>query len=102
MLHISYQRLRDFVNPSLQTAVNTLYIIKRQSGTDLSAYAVNFGWIGGGRYVEATREKGTDSDKSDCMVVFRGVTEKSFAVQFSKRGGKGAAAVAGLQIIPTK
>jgi hypothetical protein len=74
----------------------------KPDGTDLSAYAVNFGWIGGGRYVEATREKGTDSDKSDCMVVFRGVTEKSFAVQVSKRGGKGAAAVAGLQIIPTK
>jgi hypothetical protein len=74
----------------------------KPDGTELSAYAVNFGWIGGGRYVEATREKGTDSNKADCMVVFRGVTEKSFAIQFSKRGGKGAAAVAGLQLVPAR
>ena len=74
----------------------------KPDGTELSAYAVNFGWIGGGRYVEATREQGTDSNKADCMVVFRGVTEKSFAIQFSKRGGKGAAAVAGLQLVPAR
>lgn len=77
-------------------------LLLKSDGTELSAYAVNFGWIGGGRYVEATREKGTDSNKADCMVVFRGVTEKSFAIQFSKRGGKGAVAVAGLQLVPAK
>ena len=71
-----------------------------RDGASIAAYAVNFGWIGGGRYVEATREKGTDSDKSDCMVVFRGVTDKDVAVRFTKRGGKGAAAVTGIQIVP--
>ena len=73
-----------------------------RDGASMAAYAVNFGWIGNGRYVEATREKGTDSDKSDCMVVFRGVTDKDVAIRFTKRGGKGAAAVAGLQIVPIK
>jgi len=73
-----------------------------RDGAPIAAHAVNFGWIGNGRYVEATREKGTDSDKADCMVVFRGVAEKDVAVRFSKRGGKGAAAVAGLQIVPRK
>ena len=71
-----------------------------RDGAAIAAYAVNFGWIGNGRYVEATREKGTDSDKSDCMVVFRGVTDKDVAVRFTKRGGKGTAAVAGIQIVP--
>ena len=71
-----------------------------RDGASIAAYAVNFGWIGNGRYVEATREKGTDSDKSDCMVVFRGVTDEDVAVRFTKRGGKGAAAVTGIQIVP--
>ena len=71
-----------------------------RDGASIAAYAVNFGWIGGGRYVEATREKGTDSDKSDCMVVFRGVTDKDVAIRFTKRGGKGTAAVTGIQIVP--
>ena len=71
-----------------------------RDGASIAAYAVNFGWIGGGRYVEATREKGTDSDKSDCMAVFRGVTDKDVAIRFTKRGGKGAAAVTGIQIVP--
>ena len=74
----------------------------RPDGSEIGAYAVNFGWIGNGRYVEATREKGTDSDKADCMVVFRGVTDKDVAVRFTKRGGKGAAAVAGIQLVPVK
>jgi len=71
-----------------------------RSGEEVAARAINFGWIGGGRYVEATREKGTDSDKSDCMVVFRGLTEPVYVVSFAKRGGKGEAAVAGLQVVP--
>jgi len=70
--------------------------------TELAAHAVNFGWIGGGRYVEATREKGTDSSKPDCMVVFRNVTEKNVSIRFTHRGGKGAAAVAGVQLVPVK
>ena len=74
----------------------------KPDGSEIAAYAVNFGWIGNGRYVEAAREKGTDGDKADCMVVFRGVTEKDVTVRFSKRGGKGNAAVAGIQIVPVK
>ena len=77
-------------------------MLLNEHGQEIAARAVNFGWIGNGRYVEATREKGTDSDKADCMVVFRGLTERACAVSFSKRGGKGAAAVAGVQIIPAK
>jgi len=71
-----------------------------RSGEEIAARAVNYGWIGDGRYVEATREKGSDSDKAECMVVFRGLTEGACAVSVAKRGGKGAAAVAGIQVIP--
>ena len=71
-----------------------------RNGDEIASRAVNFGWIGGGRYVEATREKGTDSDKADCMVVFRGLTEPVCALSIAKRGGKGAAAVAGIQVVP--
>ena len=74
----------------------------RPDGSEIGARAVNFGWIGNGRYVEATREKGTNGDKPDCYVQFRGITEKNVAIQFTKRGGKGAAAVAGIQIVPAK
>ena len=63
---------------------------------------MNFCWIGNGRYVEATREKGTDSDKPDCMVVFRGLADREFAVKAIHRGGKGAASIAGVQIVPVK
>ena len=73
----------------------------RPDGSEIGAHAVNFGWIGNGRYVEATRAKGTDSDKADCLVVFRGVTDKDVAVRFTKRGGKGEAAVAGIQVVPS-
>ena len=66
------------------------------------ARAVNFGWIGNGRHVEATREEGQDSDKPDCMVVFRGLTDREFAVKAIHRGGKGAASIAGFQIVPSK
>lgn len=74
----------------------------RPDGSEIGARAVNFGWIGGGRYVEATREKGTDGDRADCYVVFRGVTERNVAIRFAKRGGKGSAAVAGVQIVPSR
>ena len=74
----------------------------RPSGAEVASRAVNFGWIGGGRYVEAKREKGTNSDAADCMVVFRGLESASYAISVSKRGGKGAAAVAGIQVIPDK
>ena len=77
-------------------------MLMKPNGAELEARAVNFGWIGNGRYVEATRAKGTDSDKPDCMVVFRGVTEKNVAIRFTKRGGKGAAAIAGVQLVPAK
>ena len=72
----------------------------RPDGSEIGARAVNFGWIGNGRYVEATREKGTNGDKPDCYVQFRGITEKNVAIQFTKRGGKGAAAITGVQLIP--
>ena len=72
----------------------------RPDGSEIGARAVNFGWIGNGRYVEATREKGTNDDKPDCYVQFRGITEKNVAIQFTKRGGKGAAAITGVQLIP--
>ena len=62
---------------------------------------MNFGWIGDGRYVEATRGKGSDSDDAECFTVFRGLSEKDVAVRLSKRGGKGSAAVAGVQVIPS-
>jgi len=75
-------------------------LLLNKRGEEIAARAVNFGWIGNGQYVEATREKGTDSDKADCMVVFRGLTDPVCAVSFVKRGGKGAAAVAGIQIVP--
>ena len=71
-----------------------------RAGEEIGARAVNFGWIGNGRYVEATREKGSNSDKADCMVVFKGLTEREFSVRTIHRGGKGAAAVAGFQIVP--
>ena len=77
-------------------------MLTKPNGAELESRAVNFGWIGDGRYVEATRAKGTDSDKPDCMVVFRGVTEKNVAIQFTHRGGKGAAAIAGVQLVPAK
>ena len=77
-------------------------MLMKPNGAELEARAVNFGWIGNGRYVEATRAKGTDSGKPDCMVVFRGVTEKNVAIRFAKRGGKGEAAIAGVQLVPAK
>lgn len=77
-------------------------VLLNRSGEEIGARAVNFGWIGNGRYVEATREKGTDSDKPDCMVVFRGLTDREFAVKAIHRGGKGAASIAGFQIVPSK
>ena len=77
-------------------------VLLNRSGEEIGARAVNFGWIGDGRYVEATREKGTDSDKPDCMVVFRGLTDREFAVKTIHRGGKGAASIAGFQIVPSK
>ena len=77
-------------------------VLLNRSGEEIGARAVNFGWIGNGRYVEATREKGTDSDKPDCMVVFRGLTDREFAVKAIHRGGKGAASIAGFQLVPVK
>ncbi len=77
-------------------------LLLNRSGEEIAARAVNFGWIGDGRYVEATREKGTDSDKADCMVVFRGLTEREFAVRAIHRDGKGAASIAGFQLVPAK
>ena len=77
-------------------------MLLNRSGEEIAARAVNFGWIGDGRYVEATREKGTDSDKADCMVVFRGLTEREFAVRAIHRDGKGAASIAGFQLVPAK
>ena len=77
-------------------------VLLNRSGEEIAARAVNFGWIGDGRYVEATREKGTDSDKADCMVVFRGLTEREFAVRAIHRDGKGAASIAGFQLVPAK
>lgn len=77
-------------------------VLLNRSGEEIAARAVNFGWIGDGRYVEATREKGTDSDKADCMVVFRGLTEREFAVRAVHRDGKGAASIAGFQLVPAK
>ena len=77
-------------------------VLLSRSGEEIGARAVNFGWIGNGRYVEATREKGTDSDKPDCMVVFRGLADREFAVKAIHRGGKGAASIAGVQIVPVK
>lgn len=77
-------------------------VLLSRSGEEIGARAVNFGWIGNGRYVEATREKGTNGDKPDCYVQFRGITEKNVAIQFTKRGGKGAASIAGVQIVPVK
>jgi|GEM_PF-1071137 len=77
-------------------------VLLNRSGEEIAARAVNFGWIGDGRYVEATREKGTDSDKADCMVVFRGLTEREFAVRAIHRDGKGAASITGFQLVPAK
>lgn len=77
-------------------------LLLNRSGEEIAARAVNFGWIGDGRYVEATREKGTDSDKADCMVVFRGLTEREFAVRAIHRDGKGAASITGFQLVPAK
>ena len=77
-------------------------LLLNRSGEEIAARAVNFGWIGDGRYVEATREKGTDSDKADCMVVFRGLTEREFAVRAVHRDGKGAASITGFQLVPAK
>ena len=77
-------------------------VLLNRAGEEIAARAVNFGWIGGGRYVEATREKGTDSEKPDCMVVFRGLSERDFAVKAVHRGGKGAASMAGFQLVPAK
>lgn len=75
-------------------------MLVKGDGTELGAKAVNFGWIGNGRYVEATRDKGTDSDKADCYVVFRNVTGKAVAVRLAKRGGQGSATVVGVQVVP--
>lgn len=77
-------------------------VLLDRGGKEISARAVNFGWIGNGRYVEATREKGTDSDRPECMVVFRGLTDREFAVKAVRRGGKGAACIVGFQIVPAK
>ncbi len=77
-------------------------VLFNRAHEEIGSYAVNFGWIGGGRYVEATREKGTDSEKADCMAVFRGLTEREFAVKAVRRDGKGAAAIVGVQIVPAR
>ncbi len=71
-------------------------------GEELDSRAFNFGWIGGGRYVEAKRPKGTDSDKADSMIVFRNVTSPNATIRVAKRGGKGTAAIAAIQIIPAE
>ena len=76
-------------------------LIKPYAG-EVAARSVNFGWIGGGRYVEAVREKGVRSDAPDCMAVFRGLDSPSYIISVSKRDGKGAAAVAGIQIVPAE
>ena len=76
--------------------------LARPDGTELDGRAVNFTWIGGGRYVEATGKKGGEAGPAACMVVFRGLTEKTVEVRLAKRGGKGAPALAGLQIVPGK
>ena len=75
-------------------------VLVNRSGEELGSRAVDFGWIGDGRYVEATHGKGVDADGPSCMVVFRGLKERDFAVRVVQRGGKGAAAVAGFQIVP--
>ena len=72
----------------------------RSNGSAITSHAVNFGWICDGRYVKATRMKGTDSTASECFVVFRAVTEKNVVVRFLKRGGKGNAAVTGIHSVP--
>lgn len=77
-------------------------VLLDRGGKEIAARAVNFGWIGNGLYVEATREKGTHSDRPDCMVVFRGLTDREFAVKAVHRGGKGAASIVGFQIVPEK
>ena len=77
-------------------------VLVNRSGEELGSRAVDFGWIGDGRYVEATHGKGVDADGPSCMVVFRGLKERDFAVRVVQRGGKGAAAVAGFQIVPAR
>jgi len=74
--------------------------VAKADGTELDGRAVKFGWIGGGRYVEATDAKGFDPAKCACYVVFRGLTEKNLVVNYVRRGGTGAAAVAGVQLVP--
>jgi len=69
---------------------------------EVASRAVNFGWIGGGKYVEAVWQKGADSGAADCMVVFRGLDSPSYIVSVAKGGGKGTAAIAGLQIVPAQ
>ena len=74
----------------------------RPNGAEIASYAVNFGWIGENRYVEASRGRGTDSDAPDSVAVFRGISSQNVAVRVRKRGGKGEAAIAALQIVPRR
>ena len=77
-------------------------LLLSRTGEELGSRAVNFGWIGGGRYVESTGAKGSESEKSDCVAVFRGLTERDVALKLAQRSGKSAAAIAGVQIVPSK
>ena len=77
-------------------------VLTDAAGSEIGARAVKFGWIGGGRYVEATDAKGADPEKCGCYVVFRDLAERNVTVTVTRRGGQGAAAVAGLQLFPAE
>ena len=75
-------------------------VLERPDGTEIDSRGVFFGWIGNGRYVEATSPKGVKPDNPDCYVVFRGLDEAEVALTCTRTGGNGAAAIVGFQLVP--
>jgi len=63
----------------------------KASGVRREPQSVNYGWIGNNRYVEGQN-----------YVVFRGLAGKAAVVRAVKEGGKGTAAIAGVQVVPAK
>lgn len=59
------------------------------NGKVLDKRSVNFGWVGDNRYSEGHN-----------MVVFKDLKVPAVALRLTKSGGKGSAAIAGLQVIP--
>ena len=74
--------------------------LKDEAGRTIAQTGLNYGWLGGA-YAESTRPADdVKGDAAENTVVFRGLTRGKVEVSLKYLDGKGAPALAGVQIIP--